>query len=228
MTKEMGEWVKMLEDELKNIEIPVTYERDGKACFYDPYRKRLINATSKELVIQKLARLFETKYEVPRDQIHIDVPLSIFEEDQSGRLDFYVNGYDPESQLFCPFIVIGCVKEDEPLTDSFWKKYLNHSIFLNTVYFGITNGEELELYCYDENKEEYVYIEKLPNYEGMIKNTPLEMHDLEEYTMVKFSLAELNDQKKILEYNADYGFFGVDTREELRPFTVNFVRLFTT
>ena len=39
---------------LKNIKLPAVYYREGKSCYYDTYRKKLIEITPEETVRQGL------------------------------------------------------------------------------------------------------------------------------------------------------------------------------
>ena len=61
---------------LKDIELPAVYQREGKDCYYDTYRKKLIEITPEENVRQKVAALFEQKYGVPKDMSSLEVPLT--------------------------------------------------------------------------------------------------------------------------------------------------------
>lgn len=49
--------------------------REGKKCYFDTYRKKLIEITPEETVRQKIARLFETEYKVPLEE-----PILLFTE----------------------------------------------------------------------------------------------------------------------------------------------------
>lgn len=45
--------------ELEKVSLPVTYYRNSKKCFLDPYRKRLIEITPEEIVRQRMANYCE-------------------------------------------------------------------------------------------------------------------------------------------------------------------------
>ena len=66
----------VIEDLLKNVELPAIYKREGKDCYYDTYRKKLIEITPEETIRQKVAALFEHQYGVPKDMILLEVPMS--------------------------------------------------------------------------------------------------------------------------------------------------------
>ena len=55
----------LIENELKEIQLPAIYRREGKECYYDTYRKKLIEITPEETVRQKVAKFFELKLGVP-------------------------------------------------------------------------------------------------------------------------------------------------------------------
>ena len=38
----------VIEDLLKNVKLPAIYKREGKDCYYDTYRKKLIEVKLKE------------------------------------------------------------------------------------------------------------------------------------------------------------------------------------
>ena len=64
----------VIEDLLKNVKLPAIYKREGKDCYYDTYRKKLIEITPEETIRQKVAALFEHQYGVPKDMILLEVP----------------------------------------------------------------------------------------------------------------------------------------------------------
>ena len=68
----------VIENLLKNVELPAIYKREGKDCYYDTYRKKLIEITPEETIRQKVASLFEHQYGVPKSMILVEVPMSYY------------------------------------------------------------------------------------------------------------------------------------------------------
>ena len=92
----------VIENLLKHVELPAIYKREGKDCYYDTYRKKLIEITPEETIRQKVAALFEHQYGVPKDMILLEVPMSYYVEGASGRADIVIHMYDEEEQCLYP------------------------------------------------------------------------------------------------------------------------------
>ncbi|MGN0317395.1 MAG: type I restriction enzyme HsdR N-terminal domain-containing protein, partial [Lachnospira sp.] len=107
----------VIENLLKHVELPAIYKREGKDCYYDTYRKKLIEITPEETIRQKVAALFEYQYGVPKDVILLEVPMSYYVEGASGRADIVIHMYDEEEQCLYPVTVIECKNEKVFLTD---------------------------------------------------------------------------------------------------------------
>lgn len=97
--------------------LPAIYKRDGKECYFDTYRKKLIEITPEETVRQKIAKLFEIKYGVPEEMISLEVPMSYYAAGVSGRADIVIHAYDTKTQCCYPVTVIECKNETVLLTD---------------------------------------------------------------------------------------------------------------
>lgn len=102
--------------------LPAIYKRDGKECYFDTYRKKLIEITPEETVRQKIAKLFEIKYGVPEEMISLEVPMSYYAAGVSGRADIVIHAYDTKTQCCYPVTVIECKNETVLLTDVFGRK----------------------------------------------------------------------------------------------------------
>lgn len=52
--------------------------REGKECYYDTYRKKLIEITPEETVRQRVASYFEKECDVQKEMIELEVPMSYY------------------------------------------------------------------------------------------------------------------------------------------------------
>lgn len=156
----------VIEDLLKNVKLPAIYKREGKDCYYDTYRKKLIEITPEETIRQKVAALFEHQYGVPKDMILLEVPMSYYVEGASGRADIVIH-------------------------------------------------------MYDEDTDQYVFLDKILTYGQMI-HKEYTLPEYKEEKEIRFTLEELQNQELIWDYN-DSGswIFGEDTPEALRSLAVN-------
>lgn len=214
----------MLEDELKKIELPVTYERYGKTCFYDSYRKRLVIATAKEKVIQKVVKLLEEKIGVPKSMIEIETSLAEYNVDDKSKIDIIIKGYSEDDECFYPLVLIGCLGEGGNINDDFFAKYKGYADSLNSKFVAVTNGKEIKLDIYEDNK--YKSINEAISYEEMLKKDNLG-YDISacefQLTSCHMSMDDLRNQDFLTEYNDEFGwFFGADSKPELRSFAINF------
>ncbi len=90
----------LIKERLKEIALPKIYMREGKKCYFDTYRKKLIEITPEETVRQKIARLFETEYNVPNEMISLEVPMSYYVQGASGRADIVIHREDREDHCY--------------------------------------------------------------------------------------------------------------------------------
>ena len=125
---------------LKNIKLPAVYYREGKSCYYDTYRKKLIEITPEETVRQRVAALFEQCFQVPKEMLSLEVPMSYYVDGASGRADIIIHSLDEESNTLYPIAVVECKNEEVFLTDKVVDQAIRYSDILGTIYFVITNG----------------------------------------------------------------------------------------
>lgn len=211
----------VIEDLLKNVKLPAIYKREGKDCYYDTYRKKLIEITPEETIRQKVAALFEHQYGVPENMILLEVPMSYYVEGTSGRADIVIHMYDEEEQCLYPVTVIECKNEKVFLTDNVSEQAIRYSDTIGAKYIVVTNGIDLRIAAYDEDTDQYVFLDKILTYGQMI-HKEYTLPEYKEEKEIRFTLEELQKQELIWDYN-DSGdwIFGEDTPEALRSLAVN-------
>ena len=215
-----------IEKHLKNIELPAVYQREGKDCYYDTYRKKLIEITPEETVRQKVAAFFGQKYGVPKDMISLEVPLIHYASGVSGRADIVIHELSEGGKSKYPVTIIECKNEEVLLTDKVVDQVIRYCDVLGGNFIAITNGLELRFAAYDEETNNYVFLEEALSYEQMV-NKDYSLPEFKEEEVIRFTLDELNNQELILEYNnAGSWIFGEDTNEKLRSFAVNLYQAF--
>ncbi len=211
-----------IEELLKEFELPAIYKREGKDCYYDTYRKKLIEITPEETVRQRVAAMFEQKYGVPHEMISLEVPMSHYVSGVPGRADIVIQALDEENQSVYPVTIIECKKEDVLLTERVAEQAIGYCDILGGTYIVLTNGVEIKFAAYDENTDCYVFLEDVLSY-GQMVNNDYTLPERKEEKMMRFSLEELGNQQMLLDYNeAGKWIFGEDTNEELRSFAINF------
>ncbi len=211
-----------IEKSLVRIKVPKIYKREGKDCYYDTYRKKLIEITPEETVRQKVASLFELKYGVPKEMISLEVPMSSYVVGATGRADIVIHAVDIESNTIYPVAVIECKKEDVLLTDKVAEQAIRYCNVIGGSYIILTNGIEIEIAAYDEDTDSYVFLDKMLSYDEMINREYILPEESSE-KFVRFTFDELKNQNLIEDYNENgYWIFGKSSNEQLKTFAVNF------
>ena len=209
----------IIETRLKEIPLPEIFRREGKDCYYDTYRKKLIEITSEETVRQRIAKLFEMDYGVPGDMIYLEVPMSYYVEGAAGRADIVIHAYDEETDSIYPILIIECKNEDVFLTDKVVDQAIGYCDTLGGKYIAVTNGIEIRFAAYDENS--YVFLDEILPY-GKMLNMDYVLPEGKKEKLVRFTIEELQDQDLIKEYNDEGSWiFGSDSVPMIRSFAVN-------
>lgn len=210
-----------IETELASMELPKIYKRAGKDCYFDTYRKKLIEITPEETVRQRTAALFELRYGVPREMIALEVPMSYYVSGESGRADIIIHAGTEDGQEVYPVAVIECKNIDVLLTDKVADQAIRYCDIVGGKYIILTNGIELLIAAYDDESDHYVYLDEILTYEQMI-HEKYALPEVKAVPFTRFTLEELRSQKIIADYNNEGGWiFGEGTKSELRSFAVN-------
>lgn len=155
-------------DELINNKLPNTFVRNGKQCYLDPYRNKLIQITPEEKVRQVVSKFFEEKLFVPKEVIFLEAHLTHYGIRSNQRVDILIHYFNEEGQLR-PIALIECKSENTQLTDYTSNQAIGYADQLECNYVFITNGIDLYACAYNDEKNDYFDIEPLITYEEMIK-----------------------------------------------------------
>lgn len=210
-----------IEKELACIDVPSIYQREGKDCYFDTYRKKLIEVTPEETVRQKIASLFEFKYGVPKEMIGIEVPMSFYVKGEAGRADIIIHTYGSDGKSIYPIAVIECKNPDVFITDKVADQAIRYCDILGGKYIILTNGKELLMAVYDDRLDKYIYLNEVLSYRQMISNEYV-LPKIKKDSFVRFTFKELENLGLINNYNNQgIWVFGESTSGALRSFAVN-------
>ena len=210
-----------IKEQLSKMTLPKIYQREGKECFYDPFRKKLIVVTPEEIVRQKVAVYCVQALRIPHDMIGLELPMSYYIEKQPGRADIIIHQI-AEDNIQYPICVIECKNEDVFLSDKVAEQAMQYCDIVGAKYFIITNGIDLQMAVYNESDDRYYDIDGVLSYGEMLDNQ-YKLTDINEEPLKRFTLQELNNMQLIKEYSeSDAWIFGNDTQDEAKIFAVNF------
>ena len=94
-------------EELERIPNPTLYQRQGKECYLDPYREKLIPATPEETVRQKVLIWLENELKVPNNVILVEMLLSKCGLNSKDRADIVISRFGEEGLLY-PVAIVEC------------------------------------------------------------------------------------------------------------------------
>ena len=157
--------------------LPPVFERQGRRCYLDPVRKKLIYITPEETVRQQVLSFLMERLKVPVKMIREEEPLVHYGIESRGRADLLIDKYDPEKNELHPLCVIECKARHIMLDENVHRQMIRYCDALGCDYGMVTNGEEMLCYHFNQETNEYDSIENLPDYFNLIKGEYVKIPD---------------------------------------------------
>lgn len=148
--------------------LPPVYKRQGRACYLDPIREKLIYITPEETVRQQVISWLLYDRKVPADMLRVEAPLKHYGSKSTGRADIIIHMYDSNTKLLEPLCVIECKAPGVMLDTAVHEQMISYCDGLECDYGVVTNGSDLFCYHYDAKRDAYDMIESLPKYLKML------------------------------------------------------------
>ena len=152
---------------LNKAKLPKIYKRNGRDCYLDPIRKRLIYITPEETVRQRVISYLMNDLAVPAGMLQVEEHLSHYGIDSRGRADIVILGLNKDNNCV-PITVIECKAENVMLDEKALMQALGYSEAIGSVYTFLTNGIEHICFKYDNSLKKDIIIEELPDYSDML------------------------------------------------------------
>lgn len=153
--------------DLSKQSLPKIFVRNGRECYLDPIRKKLIYITPEETVRQRVISYLLNDLKVPAEMISVEDHLSHYGIQSSLRADILIKCFTSENELI-PIAVIECKAPGIGLGDKTANQMLEYSDLLGCDYAMMVNGDEFFCYYYTEQEKKYMQINSLPCYEDML------------------------------------------------------------
>ena len=159
--------------------LPAVYKRDGKECYLDPIRKKLILVTPEETVRQKWISFILQKIKVPETLIAVEEHLSHYGIQSKRRADIIIKGNDDNGNKY-PLCVVECKAPDVPLTEKTQNQVFDYCDEIGADYAIMSNGYDTQCYKYDEENNQYTRLIEIQTYEDILGGEYIE-YDCGEY-----------------------------------------------
>lgn len=187
----------------KKIKLPPIYKRNGKDCYLDPIRKKLIYITPEETVRQMVISYLINVLEVPADLIVVEEHLSHYGINTNKRADIIIHTIDKGNNQR-PIAVIECKAPNVYLDVKAQDQMLEYCDMLEADYAMMVNTVDKEqCFVYDYEKKSYVVIDELPCYKNMCDGNFDELDVFELPPRIKFSELQFNLQDEYNTYDED-------------------------
>ncbi|MCI6256959.1 MAG: type I restriction enzyme HsdR N-terminal domain-containing protein [Clostridiales bacterium] len=153
--------------DLSKQTLPKIYKRNGKDCYLDPIRKKLIFITPEETVRQRVLSFLMIDLDVPPEMISVEEHLSHYGIKSTRRADIVIKRLTENDELI-PIAVIECKAPGIGLGEKTSQQLIDYSELLGCDYAMMINDTEFFCYHYESQKNEYIQTDSLPNYKNMI------------------------------------------------------------
>lgn len=153
-----------------NIEkqsLPEIYKRNGKECYLDPVRQKLIYITPEETVRQRMISYLINELNVPPEAILVEERLSHYHINSKRRADIIVHGRKDDVDY--PVLIVECKAPEVYLDDKAHDQVFDYCDALGADYAMVCNGYEMFCYKYLEENNNYEELNTIPKYQDMLE-----------------------------------------------------------
>ena len=145
------------------------YKRNGRECYLDPIRKKLIYITPEETVRQSVILYLTDTLHVPIQEIISEQHLSHYGITSKKRADIVIHALDADQQSV-PIAVIECKAPNVYLDMKAKEQMFEYCDLMGATYAMLTNGIDQYCFRYDAEKDDYISLTTLPDYKGMLSD----------------------------------------------------------
>ena len=139
--------------DLSKQTLPKIYKRNGKDCYLDPIRKKLIFITPEETVRQRVLSFLMIDLDVPPEMISVEEHLSHYGIKSTRRADIVIKRLTENDELI-PIAVIECKAPGIGLGEKTSQQLIDYSELLGCDYAMMINDTEFFCYHYESQKNE--------------------------------------------------------------------------
>ncbi len=144
--------------------LPEIYRRNGKDCYLDNIRQKMIIITPEETVRQKVIGFLINDLNVPSEMIQVEESMSEYGINSKLRADIVIRKIVDDMEYV--LAVIECKAPDVAIDDKGVQQLQNYCRLIDAEYSMITNGNDFRFFYFDE--EDFQEMDNFPNYGEML------------------------------------------------------------
>lgn len=131
---------------------------ENKVSIFDEIRKKFIFLTPEEWIRQHVIQFLLKEKNYPKSYINVEKLIKV--NDLSKRYDIIV--YQPNGEIF---LLVECKSADIKIDQKTFDQIARYNLTLNAKYLMVTNGLNHYFCQMDFEKEKYIFLKELPNFE---------------------------------------------------------------
>lgn len=151
-------------NDIDSQKLPEIYRRNGKDCYLDNIRQKMIIITPEETIRQKVIGFLINDLNVPPEMIHVEEHIAEYGADSKLRADIVIRKVveDREHVL----AIVECKAPNVAIDDKGIRQLQNYCRLIDAEYSVITNGSDFRFYYFDKKK--FLEMDDFPDYEEML------------------------------------------------------------
>lgn len=132
---------------------------ENKVAIFDEIRKKFIILTPEEWIRQHVIQFLLQDKNYPKSYINVEKLIKV--NDLSKRYDIIV--YQPNGEIY---LLIECKSSDIKIDQNTFDQIARYNLTLKAKYLMVTNGLNHYFCQMDFEKEKYIFLKELPNFEN--------------------------------------------------------------
>jgi hypothetical protein len=135
---------------------------ENKVLVFDEIRKKFIVLTPEEWVRIHVVQFLIIEKNYPKSLINVEKVFKI--NDLIKRYDVIV--FQPNGSIF---LIVECKQTNVPITQTVFDQIARYNLTLKAKYLMVTNGLNHYFCQMDVEKENYLFLNEIPNYNSIVK-----------------------------------------------------------
>lgn len=153
--------------DIDSQKLPDIYRRNGKDCYLDNIRQKMIIITPEETIRQKVIRFLINYLSIPSEMIHVEEHISEYGADSKLRADIVIRKIDEDMERV--LAVVECKAPNVAIDDKGIQQLQNYCRLIDAEYSMITNGSDFRFYYFDQKN--FQEMDDFPCYKEMLNGT---------------------------------------------------------
>lgn len=135
---------------------------ENKVLVFDEIRKKFIILTPEEWVRIHVVQFLMVEKNYPKSLINVEKIIKI--NGLIKRYDIVV--FQPDGSIF---LVVECKQPNVPISQTVFDQIARYNLTLKATYLMVTNGLNHYFCQMDVEKENYLFLNDIPNYNSIVK-----------------------------------------------------------